>query len=98
MTDTSVETKHQYSMVERVARAIRDERLKRGEGVRRASGLDYQTARAVIEAMREPSGAMSRIGLAAIESAQHNFGSVGSLLTIDDCWRAMIDAALGGKP
>lgn len=51
-------------------------------------------ARAAIEAMREPTDAM-------IESARDYFPRVeprDRYAVISDCWRAMIDAALGRKP
>jgi hypothetical protein len=80
-------------MVERVARAIEDANLK-------ASGDEDYTplARAAIEAMREPTEAMLKAGFHKNRWTNpkpchdHCVGRV--TLSIDEPWRAMIDAAL----
>ncbi len=84
-------------MVERVARAIRDE-----------LGLDWpytghamllSTARAAIEAMREPNDLMLRAGDREAEKATYlGLGGDEAQWSIDgttNVWRAMHSAALG---
>lgn len=80
------------SMVERVARALcvraghdPDEIQYRGtEEIRSGWEAYADDVRAAIRALREPSEAMVSSGMAEID---HDGAG--------DCWRAMIDAALG---
>ena len=73
------------TMVERVARAIlKEERnldLELSSDITKQSYCRY--ARAVIEAMREPTSEM-------VDAAYANTGGVGAT----KCWQAMIDEAL----
>ncbi len=53
---------------------------------------NYSThARAVLMAIREPSEGM----VAAAEAREHE--QAGGPITHEDCWQAMLDAALGEK-
>ncbi len=81
------------SMIERVARAMWDANLKSGssefcspwESETEALRADWRSfARAAIEAMREPTGAMVDAGYAASAEAED----------IGTTWPAMIDEAL----
>ena len=82
--------KHEGSMVERVARTLYA--LTAKDGPPWSSGRLYderelyrQHARAVIDAMREPTEAMLLADYAT------------SPETMDEMWRALIDAALAGE-
>lgn len=65
-------------MIERVAKLIRDIADKAGERV--ADDVSFEMARAVIEAMRDPTEEMIREGSGFAQS--------------EFAWEAMIDAAL----
>jgi hypothetical protein len=74
-------------MIERVARAMCDERCD--WGCRFVREYWITAARAAIEAMREPTDAMLEFRLF--------FGSGEACQWAPHVWRAMIDAALGEK-
>ncbi|RWF44281.1 MAG: hypothetical protein EOS65_02580 [Mesorhizobium sp.] len=92
-------------MLERVAKAILDEGKNFGALAHRPTGdysIERRLARAVIEAMREPTKEMVDVGYTEINNNidSWNYDS-GSGYAVDDIapsatWRAMIDAALGG--
>lgn len=86
-------------MIERVARAISAMRNKTAEWDHDAAGFDADPphfpwgkatneARAVLEAMREPTFPMEQAGGERQHFSSHQWGNP------KECWRAMIDAAL----
>lgn len=76
------------TMREKIARAAGDEFEKQGNPWP-GHVLLLDVADAVLEAMREPTEAMTRRGSYNVNSV----GLAGSPLHADACWRAMIDAA-----
>ena len=80
-------------MVERVARAIYGGPIP-WEAIDPASQkILLRDARAAIEAMREPTEAMSEVGR-IIVGPTYEAKSLLRAREADICWRAMIDAAL----
>ncbi|MEK1908151.1 MAG: hypothetical protein AAAB13_20455 [Pseudomonas sp.] len=73
------------NMIEKVAQAIQDNiAAALPDGV----GVDYRYAAiAAIEAMTKPSVDMLALG---------DLASIGKRLPAEECWKAMIDAALEG--
>jgi len=76
------------SPIERAARAVRCARALPGTNpVAKLSEVDYRVARAVIEAIREPSEGMNRAGWTADLPFTPS-------IKVDVVWQAMIDALL----